>query len=158
MGWPAKQSWLRFPVWTMDISLLWSPQTGSGGLTKAPSQCMLGDAFLWRRDGPLSSADVKIEWSYASTPPYGFMACSDKFTFTFISACSFGNTKVLKQQEFDNHCYIYIWIQFNLLSLFCTASVLILQTVVLFNYVCYEVNQSFLFLIKKMAQSQKMTL
>jgi len=78
------------------------------GLTKAPSQCITGAAFLWCREGPPYNADIKNECSYASTPPYGFMAFSDEFTFTFISACSFGNLEVLKWREFDSHNYMYI--------------------------------------------------
>jgi hypothetical protein len=78
------------------------------GLTKAPSQCILGAAFLWSREGPPYNADVKNECSYASTPPYGFMACSVEFTFTFISACSFGNTEVLKWQDFDSQLHLYL--------------------------------------------------
>jgi hypothetical protein len=74
------------------------------GLPKAPSQCVPGATFLWSKNGAPSNAE---DWSYVSTSAYGFMACSDKFTFTFISACSFGNTKVLKWQEFSSHYYIY---------------------------------------------------
>jgi hypothetical protein len=71
------------------------------GLTKALSQC----CFLWCQDRPLFSADAKIQWRHSSAPPYDFVVSSDKFNFTFISACSFGNKKVLKEQVFDSHCY-----------------------------------------------------
>ena len=142
MSWPAEQS-LRFPVGTSDVPLLWRPQTAPGA-HQGSKPMHTGGPPLWCRDGPLYSADVKTEWSYASTPPYGFTVCSDKFTFTFISACSFGNTVVLKWQQSDSHSYIYIWTHFNLSSFFCTESALILQTKVLFNHICYKVNQSFL--------------
>lgn len=76
------------------------------GATKAPSQCVPGATFL-----PFSGVkmDLNLMLMIGVMSPFPHMASWRAVikSPSLISACSFGNKKVLKRHEFGSHYYIY---------------------------------------------------